>query len=87
MHAVVSLNLPNTCAQLGEVRLHRAETTFYIQLISYTLARSDCQANSIPFRAEIPLNIVNLPEGPYDVIVNGVTASFDPRTVPASQSK
>jgi hypothetical protein len=86
VHAIVSLNLPNTCAQLGEMRLHRAESTFYIQLISYTLARADCQVDIIPFRAEIPLNIVNLPEGPYEVIVNGATASFDPRAVPAGNS-
>lgn len=87
VHAVVSLNLPNTCAQLGQIRLHREGTIFYVRLIAYIAERADCQADSIPFRAEIPLNIVNLPEGPYDVNVNGVTASFDPLTVPASQSK
>ena len=26
---------------------------------------------------------MNLPEGPYEAIVNGTTASFDPRTIPA----
>jgi hypothetical protein len=86
VHAVVSLNLPNTCAQLGEIRLHREGTTFYVRLIAYIAERADCQADSIPFRAEIPLNIVNLPEGPYEVNVNGVTASFDPRTEPSSNS-
>jgi hypothetical protein len=86
VHAVVSLNLPNTCAQLSEIRLHREGTTFYVRLIAYIAERADCQSDSIPFRAEIPLNIVNLPEGPYEVNVNGVTASFDPRTGPASNS-
>lgn len=80
VHAMVSLNLPNTCAQLGQIRLHREGTTFYVRLIASIAERADCQADSIPFRAEIPLNIVNLPEGPYEVNVNGVTASFDPRT-------
>jgi hypothetical protein len=83
VHAVVSLNLPNSCAQLGEIRLHREGTTFFVRLVSYVIEGEGCQADNIPFRAEIPLNIVSLPEGPYEVNVNGVTASFDPRTTPA----
>jgi hypothetical protein len=78
VHAIVSLRLPNTCAQVGEMRLHREGTTFFVRLIAYIAERIDCKADSIPFRAEIPLNIVDLPEGPYEVNVNGVTASFDP---------
>ena len=85
VHAVVALSLPNSCAQLGEIRLHRDGTTFYVRLIADITERADCREDSIPFRLEIPLNIVNLPEGPYEVNVNGVTASFDPRTTPASQ--
>ena len=87
VHAVVSLNLPSSCAQLGEIRLHRDGTTFFVRLVSYVIEGDDCKTDSIPFRAEIPLNIVNLPEGPYEVNVNGVTASFDPRTVPAETSQ
>jgi hypothetical protein len=84
--AIVSLNLPNSCAQLGEIRLHRDGTAFFVRLIAGIPQGENCQADSIPFRLEIPLNIVNLPEGPYVVNVNGATASFDPRAVPASQS-
>jgi hypothetical protein len=83
VHAIVALSLPNTCAQLGEIRLHREETVFYVRLIADITERTDCRADSIPFRLEIPLNIVNLLEGPYEVNVNGVTASFDPRATPA----
>jgi hypothetical protein len=88
VHAIVGLSQLNTCAQLGEIRLHREGTTFYVRLIAHIAERADCQAEgvSIPFRAEIPLNIVNLPEGPYEVNVNGVTASFDPRAKPAGNS-
>lgn len=86
VHAIVGLNLPNRCAQLGEIRLHREGTTFFVRLIADIAEREDCQADSIPFLAEIPLNIVNLPEGPYEVNVNGVTDSFDPRATPASPS-
>lgn len=78
VHAIVSGNLPIACAQLGEVRLHRDGTTFFVQLFAYLPAQTDCNEDSIPFRLEVPLNIVNLPEGPYDVNVNGVTESFDP---------
>ncbi len=87
VHAVVSLNLPDSCAQLGEIRIHRDGTTFFVRLVSYVIEGDNCQADSIPFRAEIPLNIENLPEGPYEVNVNGVTASFDPLAVPAESGE
>jgi hypothetical protein len=77
VHAVVSLSLPNTCAQLGEIRLHREETTFYIRLIAEIAERADCKEDSIPFRAEIPLNMVNLPDGQYIINVNGAEKLWD----------
>jgi len=83
VHAIVSANLPNACAQLGEVRIHQAETVFFVQLLAYMPAQTDCNPDTVPIRLEVPLNIVNLPEGPYEVNVNGSTASFDPRTIPA----
>src|SRR5512139_495770 len=83
VRAIVGLSLPDTCAQLSEIRLHRDGRTFYVRLIAGIPQRPDCKADSLPFRLEVPLNILNLPEGPYQVNVNGVTASFDPRTEPA----
>jgi hypothetical protein len=81
VHAIVDLNQANTCAQVGEMRLHRADNTFYVQIIADIAQREDCQANpptgSIPFRMEIPLNMVNLPDGSYEVKVNGASTSFD----------
>lgn len=82
--AVVSGNLPSACARLGEIRLHRDGTTFFIRLLAHLPAQTDCAGDSIPFRLELPLNIVNMPEGPYEVNVNGSTASFDPHTVSAA---
>ncbi len=84
VHAIVALSLPNSCAQLGEIRLHREDKTFYVRLIADITERADCREDSIPFVLEVPLNIVNLSEGPYEVNINGVTASFDPRAKPAS---
>ena len=63
VHAIVSVSLPSTCAQIGEIRLHRDGSTFYVRLIADIAERPDCIADSIPFRLEIPLNMVNLPEG------------------------
>jgi hypothetical protein len=87
VHAIVSLNLPNSCAQLGEIRLHRDGTMFFVRLIAYVIEGDDCKADSIPFPAEIPLNIVNLPERSYKVNVNGVKASFDLRAVPVNSQQ
>ena len=87
VHAVVSANLPNACAQLGEVRVHRDGTTFFVRLIAYLPDQTNCNPDTLPLRIEVPLNIAYAPEGPYEVNVNGVTASFDHRTVPADTSQ
>jgi len=87
IHAIVSANLPNACAQLGEVRVHRDETNFFVQLVAYAPAQTDCNSDTLPIRVEVPLNIAFAPEGPFTVIVNGMTASFDHRTVPAENSQ
>lgn len=87
IHAIVGLSLPNSCAQLGEIRLHRDGSTFYVRLIADVAEGTNCQVDSIPFRLEIPLNVANLPEGTYEVNVNGVTASFNPYTKPASNAE
>ncbi len=76
-HAIVSANLPTSCAQLGEVRLHRAEKIFFVQLLAYLPAQADCNPDTLPFRLEVPLNIANLPEGTYEVNVNGAITTFD----------
>jgi len=87
IHAIVSANLPNACAQLGEVRVHRDETTFFVQLLAYVPAQTDCNPDTLPIRVEVPLNIAFAPEGPYVVNVNGITTSFDHRTAPAGNSQ
>ena len=87
IHAIISANLPNACAQLGEVRVHRDETIFFVQLLAYVPAQTDCNPDTLPMRVEVPLNIAFAPEGPYEVNVNGVTASFDHRAAPAETSQ
>jgi len=87
IHAIVSANLPNACAQLGEVRVHRDERNFSVQLLAYVPAQTDCNPDTLPIRIEVPLNIASAPEGPYEVNVNGVTASFDQRAMPVETSQ
>lgn len=87
IHAIVSANLPNACAQLGEIRIHRNETTYFVRLLAYVPAQAECNPDTLPMRIEVPLNIAFAPEGPYEVNVNGVIAGFDHRTVLAENSQ
>lgn len=77
VHAIVSANLPNTCAQLGEVRVHRDGTNFFVRLVAYAPTQTDCNPDTLPIRLEVPLNVVGLEEGSYTVTVNGANTSFD----------
>jgi hypothetical protein len=75
--AVVSANLPNACAQLGEVQMHREGTQYFVRLIAYTPSEKDCSPDTLPIRLELPLNTINLPDGTYEVLVNGATTTFE----------
>ncbi len=77
VHAVVSAELPKSCGQLGEIQFKRDGNTFFVRLTAELPAQTDCNNDSLPMRIEIPLNIVNLPEGTYEVNVNGATTTFD----------
>lgn len=77
VHAIVSANLPKSCGQLGEVQMHRDGNTFFVRLIAELPAETDCNNDTLPMRLELPLNIVNLPEGTYEVNVNGATTTFN----------
>jgi len=77
VHAVISANLPNTCAQLGEVRVHRNGTNFFIRLVADIPAQTDCNPDTLPFRLEVPLTAVGLEEGTYTVTVNGASTTFE----------
>ncbi len=75
--AVISANLPSTCAQLGEVQMHRAGSQYFVRLIAYVPAGADCNPDTLPMRIELPLNTINLPDGTYEVLVNGATTTFE----------
>lgn len=77
VHTVVSANLPNGCSQLTEIQMHRDGNTFYVRLVSSMPAETECNPDTPPLRVEVPLNIIPLTEGTYEVIVNSATTSFD----------
>jgi hypothetical protein len=77
VHAVISANLPKSCGQLGEMQMHREGNVFYVRLIAELPAQTDCNNDPLPLRVEVPLNISGLPEGTYEVVVNGVSATFE----------
>lgn len=77
VHAVVLAELPKSCGQLGEVQLKRDGNTFFVRLISELPAQTECNNDPLKIRLELPLNIVNLPEGTYEVNINGTVTTFD----------
>lgn len=77
VHTIVSANLPNACAQLGEIRFHRDGTNIFVRLVAYIPAQTDCNQDTVPVRLEIPINIVGLEEGTYTVTVKGTSTTFD----------
>ncbi len=81
---IVSGTLPDTCAQLGAIETRREGATFHVRLITHSSPGADCHPERLPFRIELPFSLAGLPATTYEVIVNGVSVRFDPRTVPAS---
>jgi hypothetical protein len=76
--AFVSAELPDTCAQLAEVRqqLDFSSFTFEITLSVTPGTSEECFRDILPFRMIVPLNMVSLPDGTYTVDVNGVSTTF-----------
>ncbi len=74
--AVISANLPMTCAQLGEIRLHRDNNVFFVRLVAYIPVPADCSGETLPLLLRVPLNTADLPAGSYQVNVNGAESGF-----------
>ncbi len=71
----VSGNFPDTCAQIGELKQEIQGQDIWITILTTTPDEGEaCIKDSLPFRMNIPLNVVNLPPGEYNVFVNGVGA-------------
>lgn len=74
--AFISAELPDTCAQLAEVKVTQKDFAFDIALRATPGTREECFRDTLPFRMDVPLNMVNQPEGTYTVKVNGASTAF-----------
>lgn len=78
VHIVASGEWPDLCAQIAEARQVIDGTHIEVTLLA-TPAQADCPPDylGLPFRFDLPLNVVQLPAGTYTVTVNGVSTTFD----------
>ena len=78
VYVVVSGNLPDTCSQVEYTEVKQNGSDFNITLSAIPSKDENCIQDTLPFKISVPLNVVNLPKGTYEVNVIGATASFDP---------
>jgi len=78
VHIVASGEWPDLCAQLAEVRQVIDGTNIEVTLLAAP-AQADCPPDylGLPFRFDLPLNVVQLPAGTYTVTVNGASTTFE----------
>ncbi len=94
VNAVVSGNLTESCATLGQSQVQYVPSQFLITIYTQSPADRGCAPSTTPFETTILLDTKDLPAGTYSVVVNGVIASFSlpavsapsPTVVPIVQS-
>ncbi|MFN8597203.1 MAG: hypothetical protein U0559_13600 [Anaerolineae bacterium] len=74
--AFISGELPDTCAQLAEMKVEQTQFEFQISVLTTASEKADCLRDTLPFRMSVPLNMVNQSEGMYTVKVNGASTTF-----------
>lgn len=81
----VSGSWPDLCAQIAQINQRMSNNQIEVELLA-TAADPNCPPDFIglPFRIAIPVNTVEMGEGTYPVVVNGVTAAA-PLTIPLPQ--
>jgi hypothetical protein len=78
VYVEVAGSWPGLCAQLARLEQTSSPARFEINLIA-TVEEPVCPPDrlGLPFSMAIPLNMVEMPAGRYQVAVNGVETSFD----------
>lgn len=66
----------NSCTELGEIKIDRQGNTFVVYVEQIPVEGEGCEDGLSTFEHSIPLDILDLPAGTYDVDVNGVASSF-----------
>jgi hypothetical protein len=71
-------NWPGLCSQLAEIKQQEGDMRFDITLLA-TASGPGCRPDNLglTFGLEIPLNMVEKPQGVYTVTVNSVQTTFD----------
>ncbi len=69
-------NLPNGCTYLNEPQVIRDGNTFYVNLTTYVDGEV-CTEALVPYERNIGLDVVGLPAGVYNVVVNGKQTTFE----------
>jgi len=75
VHVIAKGNLANGCEQIDQTYTEISENTYTITITTKSEGEVCTQA-LVPFENNIPLEVNGLKAGTYDVIANGVTASF-----------
>ncbi|PIQ77333.1 hypothetical protein COV82_05105 [Candidatus Peregrinibacteria bacterium CG11_big_fil_rev_8_21_14_0_20_46_8] len=78
--AVAHGTLPDSCTTLHEPIWHYEEHRFSITLTTSRPPDAICAQVITPFTERIPLEVIGLRKGEYEVIVNGVKAEFELQT-------
>ena len=69
-------DLPDSCTQIDEIITQRTDDTFRVALTTLRQPAANCTQALVPFEQSIPLDVVGLTAGTYNVLVNGVPGSF-----------
>lgn len=78
VEVVVSGDWPDLCAQLAQITQRVTGQQIEIGLLA-TPAEPQCPPDyvGVPYRIDVPLNLVEAPHGSYTVTVNGFETSFE----------
>ncbi len=80
---IVEGTLPDGCTSISTVEQQIDGNMLIITVSTERPADLMCTQAIVNFEQEIPLNIENIPDGEYEVVINGITAEnrFDPQIV------
>ncbi len=76
VNVVARGDLPDSCTQIDEIISQQSGQMFRVAVTTLRQPAAGCAEALVPFEQSISLDVVGLPAGTYDVLVNGVEGSF-----------
>jgi hypothetical protein len=76
VHVELSGYLPDGCTTIRDTEVVNAGTTFRIRMTTGRPPNAMCTMAITPFQEVVPLNVIGLPGGVYQVAVNDLWAEF-----------